>query len=76
MAIVAPPDYENLPHGWSKKEDPNTGKVYYLDHKTRTTHWNNPDKNLPHGWHTVQNDQGKTYYQNDDTRATQWEPPT
>lgn len=27
-----------LPYGWAKKTTP-AGKVYYVDHNTKTTHW-------------------------------------
>ena len=30
-----------LPPGWEKKVNRN-GKTYYVDHNTRTTHWNPP----------------------------------
>ncbi|XP_066927653.1 ubiquitin carboxyl-terminal hydrolase 8-like [Clytia hemisphaerica] len=32
-----------LPYGWVKKVDQNSGKVYYIDHNTKTTHWVPPD---------------------------------
>eukprot|EP01107_Rhizomastix_libera_P005347 TRINITY_DN1871_c1_g1_i2.p1 TRINITY_DN1871_c1_g1~~TRINITY_DN1871_c1_g1_i2.p1 ORF type:complete len:749 (-),score=211.27 TRINITY_DN1871_c1_g1_i2:51-2297(-) len=32
---------EKLPAGWQKMIDP-TGKVYYTDHNTKTTHWSLP----------------------------------
>jgi hypothetical protein len=30
-----------LPPGWEQRSDPE-GKVYYVDHHTKTTHWNYP----------------------------------
>lgn len=36
----APPSY--LPAGWEAKSDPRTGDVYYVDHNTKTTHWELP----------------------------------
>merc|ERR1712098_847994 len=29
----------NLPDGWEEKVDTTTGKTYYVDHKTQSTHW-------------------------------------
>ena len=31
-----------LPAGWEKKIDSTTGRFYYQDHNTKTTHWNPP----------------------------------
>ena len=31
-----------LPTGWEKKFDSTTGRFYYQDHNTKTTHWNPP----------------------------------
>ena len=31
-----------LPNGWEKRLDSKTGRFYYVDHKTHTTHWNPP----------------------------------
>ena len=31
-----------LPAGWEKKFDSTTGRFYYQDHNTKTTHWNPP----------------------------------
>ena len=40
-----------LPSGWQKMVDQKSGKVYYIDHNTKTTHWVLPDgildKNFP-----------------------------
>ena len=39
-----------LPVGWQKRVDQNSGKVYFIDHNTQTTHWVLPadiiDKNI------------------------------
>ena len=32
-----------LPSGWQKMVDQTSGKVYYIDHNTKTTHWVLPD---------------------------------
>ena len=67
---------ENLPLGWSKEWNPQSGEVYYYDHKTKLSHLHNPDKNLPLHWHTTEHDDGRTYYQNSETHATQFDRPT
>ena len=38
-----------LPVGWEKKFDQTTGRFYYQDHNTKTTHWNPPSSWLTHG---------------------------
>lgn len=31
-----------LPSGWEQREDPDSGRAYYVDHNTKTTHWTRP----------------------------------
>ena len=31
-----------LPQGWEKRLDSTNGRFYYVDHETKTTHWNPP----------------------------------
>lgn len=45
-----------LPDGWEKRVEPN-GRVYFVNHKNRTTQWDDPrtqgqikDEPLPPGW--------------------------
>jgi len=38
-----------LPVGWEKKFDQTTGRFYYQDHNTKTTHWNPPSSWLTNG---------------------------
>ena len=33
---------DTLPQNWEKRVDVNTGKHYYVDHNTKTTHWSIP----------------------------------
>ena len=33
---------QGLPPGWEKRLDSTTGRFYYVDHNTKTTHWNPP----------------------------------
>ena len=39
------PPYEELPPGWESRIDPAHGRIYFLDHNTRTTTWNPPPRN-------------------------------
>ncbi|CAN0343525.1 unnamed protein product, partial [Laminaria digitata] len=32
------PDAE-LPHGWTSRRDPSSGRTFYVDHATRETTW-------------------------------------
>lgn len=36
-----------LPPGWEKRSDAVTGKIYFIDHNTRTTTWNHPCPDKP-----------------------------
>lgn len=45
-----------LPDGWEKRVEPN-GRVYFVNHKNRTTQWEDPrtqgqikEEPLPEGW--------------------------
>lgn len=35
-----------LPPGWEKAIDPETGKTFFVDHNTKTTHWFDPRDRL------------------------------
>ncbi|XP_012939741.1 E3 ubiquitin-protein ligase NEDD4 [Aplysia californica] len=76
---AAPPGrYEEpLPPGWEQQTDP-TGRVYYINHTSRTTQWNRPTESstLPSGWEERTDANGRFYYVNHFTRSTQWERPT
>jgi len=38
-----PDHYEtNLPPGWEAAKDPNTGRIYWVDHNNHTSTWNDP----------------------------------
>ncbi|CAL1526012.1 unnamed protein product [Lymnaea stagnalis] len=65
-----------LPPGWEHQTDP-SGKVYYVNHSTRTTQWNRPTESstLPPGWEERTDANGRFYYVNHLTRTTQWERP-
>ncbi|KAG6940789.1 WW domain containing E3 ubiquitin protein ligase 2 [Chelydra serpentina] len=63
---------EALPPGWEQRELPN-GRVYYVDHNTKTTTWERP---LPPGWEKRVDDRGRYYYVDHNTRTTTWQRPT
>uniref|UniRef100_A0A2C9JRW3 E3 ubiquitin-protein ligase n=1 Tax=Biomphalaria glabrata TaxID=6526 RepID=A0A2C9JRW3_BIOGL len=64
-----------LPPGWEQHTDP-SGRLYYVNHTTRTTQWNRPVELLPLGWEERTDANGRFYYVNHTTRTTQWERPT
>eukprot|EP00048_Salpingoeca_helianthica_P009549 m.136963 g.136963 ORF g.136963 m.136963 type:complete len:989 (+) comp14893_c1_seq13:145-3111(+) len=70
-----------LPPGWEERQTPE-GRVFYVDHTTRTTHWRRPAFDpralpaLPQGWEARQTPQGRVYYVDHATRTSTWRPPT
>uniref|UniRef100_A0A8D0GJW8 E3 ubiquitin-protein ligase n=1 Tax=Sphenodon punctatus TaxID=8508 RepID=A0A8D0GJW8_SPHPU len=69
---AAEPALEALPPGWEQRELPN-GRVYYVDHNTKTTTWERP---LPPGWEKRVDPRGRYYYVDHNTRTTTWQRPT
>ena len=77
---------EMLPEGYESRIADN-GRVYFVDHKRRTTTWLDPSKtspldkassqpdNLPEGWEIGQAENGRTYFIDHNTRTTRWEDP-
>ncbi|XP_072135918.1 NEDD4-like E3 ubiquitin-protein ligase WWP2 [Mobula birostris] len=63
---------EALPPGWEQRVLP-TGRVYYVDHNTKTTTWERP---LPPGWEKRVDQRGRFYYVDHNTRTTTWQRPT
>uniref|UniRef100_A0A8C8DZ48 E3 ubiquitin-protein ligase n=1 Tax=Oryzias sinensis TaxID=183150 RepID=A0A8C8DZ48_9TELE len=49
------------------------GRVYYVDHNTKTTTWERP---LPAGWEKRVDQRGRFYYVDHNTRTTTWQRPT
>ncbi|PAA50770.1 hypothetical protein BOX15_Mlig020114g3 [Macrostomum lignano] len=45
--VISPDAGEALPAGWERRLDPQ-GRVYYVDHNTRTTTWQRPSNQLLH----------------------------
>ncbi|KAJ6663940.1 hypothetical protein lerEdw1_008894 [Lerista edwardsae] len=79
---------EPLPPGWERRVD-DRGRVYYVDHNTRTTTWqrptmesasmltaeNDPLGPLPPGWERRVDSNDRVYFVNHNTKTTQWEDP-
>ncbi|XP_073327683.1 NEDD4-like E3 ubiquitin-protein ligase WWP2 isoform X1 [Pagrus major] len=63
---------EALPAGWEQRVLPH-GRVYYVDHNTKTTTWERP---LPPGWEKRVDQRGRYYYVDHNTRTTTWQRPT
>ncbi|XP_029008939.1 NEDD4-like E3 ubiquitin-protein ligase WWP2 isoform X1 [Betta splendens] len=63
---------ESLPAGWEQRVLPQ-GRVYYVDHNTKTTTWERP---LPPGWEKRVDQRGRFYYVDHNTRTTTWQRPT
>uniref|UniRef100_A0A8D3C442 NEDD4-like E3 ubiquitin-protein ligase WWP2 n=1 Tax=Scophthalmus maximus TaxID=52904 RepID=A0A8D3C442_SCOMX len=66
------PPTDSLPAGWEQRVLPH-GRVYYVDHNTKTTTWERP---LPPGWEKRVDQQGRFYYVDHNTRTTTWQRPT
>lgn len=69
-----PGDEEPLPAGWEQRVDPH-GRIYYVDHTSKTTAWERP-RPLPPGWERRTDSRGRTYYVDHNTRTTTWQRPT
>lgn len=81
-------DDENLPEGWTKVPDEDSGDAYYYNETTGETSWTKPGAeeaaaedgdptDVPEGWTaTKDEDSGAYYYTNDETGETTWDKPT
>uniref|UniRef100_A0A8C4GZJ8 E3 ubiquitin-protein ligase n=1 Tax=Dicentrarchus labrax TaxID=13489 RepID=A0A8C4GZJ8_DICLA len=69
---TAEPTTDSLPAGWEQRVLPH-GRVYYVDHNTKTTTWERP---LPPGWEKRVDQRGRYYYVDHNTRTTTWQRPT
>lgn len=63
----------NLPPNWESRTDAN-GRVYYIDHLTRSTSWERPQA-LTSGWERRVDTRGRVYYVDHNTRTTTWQCP-
>ncbi|KAF7361252.1 E3 ubiquitin-protein ligase [Mycena sanguinolenta] len=71
--------YGPLPPGWSRRIDP-TGRLYFVNHNTRTTSWTRPTSaapgvDLPDGWKARYTPSGSRYYVDHNSRRTTWNAP-
>ncbi|XP_070686482.1 NEDD4-like E3 ubiquitin-protein ligase WWP2 isoform X2 [Pempheris klunzingeri] len=71
-STTAEPTTDSLPAGWEQRVLPH-GRVYYVDHNTKTTTWERP---LPPGWEKRVDQRGRFYYVDHNTRTTTWQRPT
>lgn len=71
-----------LPDGWEKRVEPN-GRVYFVNHKNRTTQWEDPrtqgkqlgEEPLPRGWEMRLTEDGVRYFVDHNTRTTTFQDP-
>jgi len=64
-----------LPEGWEARRDKKSGRIYFLNHVTKTTTWDDP-RPLPYGWETkVDPRSGKKYFVNHNAKTTTWNDP-
>uniref|UniRef100_A0A914HP06 E3 ubiquitin-protein ligase n=1 Tax=Globodera rostochiensis TaxID=31243 RepID=A0A914HP06_GLORO len=70
-----------LPEGWERREDPNTGRHYFVNHQNRTTQWEDPrtqgltDAPLPEGWEMRITEQGVPFFIDHNTKTTTYNHP-
>ncbi|XP_032065979.1 NEDD4-like E3 ubiquitin-protein ligase WWP2 isoform X2 [Thamnophis elegans] len=69
-----------LPSGWEKRQD--NGRVYYVNHNTRTTQWEDPrtqgmiqEPALPPGWEMKYTSERVRYFVDHSTRTTTFKDP-
>ncbi|KAK0083844.1 hypothetical protein PV326_006492 [Microctonus aethiopoides] len=73
-----------LPAGWERRKQPE-GRVYYVNHKNRTTQWEDPrtqgqetgidEPPLPDGWEIRLSEDGVRYFVDHNTRTTTFQDP-
>ena len=70
-----------LPDGWEKRVEPN-GRVYFVNHKNRTTQWEDPrtqgqlqEEPLPTGWEMRYTEDGVRYFVDHNSRSTTFDDP-
>lgn len=68
-----------LPEGWEKRIDPN-GRVYFVNHKNKTTQWEDPrtqglEDPLPPGWEIKYTPEGLRYFVDHNTKTTTFVDP-
>ena len=58
--IIYNDDENQLPEFWEAQQT-KTGRIVFINHKTRETTWQDP-RPLPVGWRSAKTEQGQTYY--------------
>eukprot|EP00041_Stephanoeca_diplocostata_P025622 m.675037 g.675037 ORF g.675037 m.675037 type:complete len:655 (-) comp22785_c0_seq1:427-2391(-) len=76
-------DSTDLPRGWEHRRLPD-GRSYFVDHNTRTTHWEHPHQHgrsaavsrpLPSGWEVRSTADGRQYFVDHNTKTTTFTDP-
>lgn len=63
-----------LPALWDVRKD-RTGRIYYINHVTKSTQWNDP-RPFPEGWERKFDEARKLpYFVNHRAKSTQWQDP-
>ncbi|KAJ0029164.1 hypothetical protein NQD34_004161 [Periophthalmus magnuspinnatus] len=69
-----------LPPGWEKRQD--NGRMYFVNHNTRTTQWDDPrtqglvkEHPLPPGWEMKYTPEGVRYFVDHNSRTTTFKDP-
>ncbi|KAH7636366.1 nedd4-like protein e3 ubiquitin-protein ligase wwp1-like protein [Dermatophagoides farinae] len=85
VAVESQDDAQPLPDGWEKRID-QSGRVYFVNHKNKTTQWEDPrtqgketpnlaDIPLPQGWEIKDTPEGKVYFVDHNTKTTTYQDP-
>lgn len=65
----------SLPANCEARRDRRTGKIYFLDHNTKTTSWEDP-RPLPRGWELKKDKKtGRIYFIDHNRKTTTWTDP-
>ncbi|KAL5103445.1 E3 ubiquitin-protein ligase Su dx [Taenia crassiceps] len=75
-------DGKSLPEGWERRTDPQTNRVYFVNHKNCTTQWEDPrergmdeSRPLPPGWEKRYTAAGQRYFIDHNSRTTTFIDP-
>ena len=73
--------FGKLGEPWEAKKQPNTGRCYYVNHRTKTSQWEDPRTfgleltlRPPDGWQATTASDGTRYFINHTTKRTSWDP--
>uniref|UniRef100_A0AC35TK06 HECT-type E3 ubiquitin transferase n=1 Tax=Rhabditophanes sp. KR3021 TaxID=114890 RepID=A0AC35TK06_9BILA len=74
-------EVDPLPDGWARREDPQSGRPYFVNHITKTTQWADPramsqlDSALPSGWEMRFTKDGVPFFIDHNTKTTTYDDP-